>query len=184
MAIKFQTNVPLTLTFPYGDHKEINGPYGQQFQYTVELAGQRDKLFATPALHQKLQAAGIGPGAVLTVAKIEAEGNRKGWVIAPENDQEEEPLPANGNDTASHAPINGTAHGNGRSTDPPDGPNFSDLQTLMGNCIRASWEAWRSVDHGDFDFRSEDVRGVGITLFLEASRKGIFAQPVEAGLPF
>ena len=193
MAIKFQTNIPLTLTFPYGDFKEINGQFGQQFLYTVELAGQRDKLFATPLLHQDLQAAGVGPGAVITISKVEAEGNRKSWVVLPEQ-AEDEGLPhTNGSDATSPVSSNGTSAVNGSSSvasakeehhTPDNRHDFSDLQTLMGNCIRASWEAWRSVDDGDFDFRSEDVRGVGITMFLECSRKGILPQAVEEGLPF
>lgn len=35
MAIKFETNLPLRVRFPYGDHKEVNGQYGLQFMYTV-----------------------------------------------------------------------------------------------------------------------------------------------------
>ena len=192
MAIKFQTNVPLTLTFPFGDFREINGQFGQQFQYTAELAGQRDKLFATPALHQKLQGTGIGPGTVLTVAKIEAEGNRKGWVVVqPEGSEEAQEAPgANG----THKPAQAAPPPSSALTEPPAAtnghhpqaghPDFSDLQTLMGHCLKASWEAWQGVDEGDFEFRSEDVRGVGITLFLECARKGVLPQAVEEGLPF
>lgn len=195
MAIKFQTNVPLTLTFPFGDFREVNGQFGQQFQYTAELAGQRDKLFATPALHQKLQAAGVGPGAVLTVAKIEAEGNRKGWVVVqPEGAEEVEEAQEAPGGNGVHKPAQeapspapalvespGATNGHHPQASPPD---FSDMQTLMGHCLRASWGAWQSVDDGDFEFRSEDVRGVGITLFLECARKGILPQVVEKGLPF
>ena len=55
MAIKFETNIPLKLLFPYGDFREVSSHYGQQYAYTVEVQGQRDKLFATPILHNKLQ---------------------------------------------------------------------------------------------------------------------------------
>ena len=186
MAIKFQTNIPLALTFPYGDFKEINGQFGQQFLYTVELAGLRDKLFATPALHQKLQSAEVGPGAVLTVAKIEAEGNRKGWVVVSEGAEEErDGAPnANGRDATPLVSSESDPATALNGHHPSDGPNFSDLQTLMGNCIRASCEAWRSLDDGDFEFASDDVRGVGITLFLECARKNVLPHPVAEGLPF
>ena len=79
MAIKFQTNKPLTVVFPYGDFMEVEGQYGQQFLYTVELEGLRDRLYATPKLHQQLQEAEVGPGSELTVTKVEGEGNRMGW---------------------------------------------------------------------------------------------------------
>jgi hypothetical protein len=42
------------------------------------------------------------------------------------------------------------------------------------------------VDEGDFAFTSEDVRGVGITLFLECSRKGLVpvSSVEEEAVPF
>lgn len=63
MAVKFQTNVPLLLHFPFGDAKETQGQYGPQFQYTVNhehAQGQKDALYASPALHTQLEA--IQPG--------------------------------------------------------------------------------------------------------------------------
>jgi hypothetical protein len=188
MAIKFQTNIPLTLTFPFGDFREINGQYGQQFAYTVEVDGERDKLFATPLLHQELQAAGVGPGAVLTISKVEAEGNRKSWLVRPEEaeDTEDEPEGNGALRPGKAAPAPTTpppAPTNGRQPQ-ADHPDFADMQALMGHCLKASWDAWQGVDDGDFAFSSEDVRGVGITLFLECARKGVLPQAVEEGLPF
>ena len=189
MALKFQTNVALLLTFPFGDFRELEGQYGQQFLYTVELAGQRDKLFATPLLHQELQATGLGPGAILTVTKVEAEGNRKGWLVQ----SAEAPEASGGNGhhppdqhTPSTAPalVAPPATANGHPPQATTRPDFVDLQTLLGHCLRASWEAWQNVDDGDFAFASECIGGVGITLFLVRARKGVFTQAVEAGLPF
>jgi len=79
MALKFAPNAPLTVGFPYGDFKPVNGNYGPQFLYTVEVNGAQDKLYAAPALHQELQAAGVGPGHLLTITRLEGEGGRQGW---------------------------------------------------------------------------------------------------------
>ena len=49
MAIKFRTNEPQTLVFPWGDFLNVNGQYGEQFLYSVEASGERDKLYATRA---------------------------------------------------------------------------------------------------------------------------------------
>ena len=62
MAIKFQTDEPRTLCFPYADYLEVSGQYGTQFLYTVEVEGLRDRLYTTPKLHQELQEAGITAG--------------------------------------------------------------------------------------------------------------------------
>lgn len=35
MAIKFSSNVPLELKFPFGDSREVQGEYGVQHLYTV-----------------------------------------------------------------------------------------------------------------------------------------------------
>ena len=35
MAIKFETNIPLKLVFPYGDFREVSSHYGQQYAYSV-----------------------------------------------------------------------------------------------------------------------------------------------------
>ena len=84
MAVRFSTNVPVKVSFPFGDFLDVNGQYGPQHLYTVEGPdGQRDKLYAAPGLHQELQAAGVGPGSVFTITRIEGEGNRKGWLVQP-----------------------------------------------------------------------------------------------------
>src|SRR3990167_8891511 len=59
MSIKFQTNIPLLLHFPFGDAKENQGQYGVQYQYTVNhehAQGHKDSLYATPTLHAHLSA--------------------------------------------------------------------------------------------------------------------------------
>lgn len=183
MAIKFQTNKPLTVVFPYGDFMEVSGQYGQQFLYTVEVYGLRDRLYATPKLHQKLQNEGVEAGSMLTITKVEGEGNRLDWKIEdePQNGHIEAPA-----EDELHAEENGK--GNGHSKDPSNGhqdkpkrPNFIHMNHLLEMALRASWDAWHGLDEG-VEFSSEDVRAVGITLFLECSRKGIVLEPEEIPL--
>jgi len=124
MAIKFQTNVPQTLTFPWGDFLPISGQYGEQFLYTVELAGQRDKLYATPSLHRQLQEAQVGPGCVLTITKVEGEGNRKEWVVAAEAEPEAEPEAGpEPEPEADGRPVEGKRNGKGQSAKAEAKPN-------------------------------------------------------------
>ena len=49
---------------------------------------------------------------------------------------------------------------------------------MIGRCLKASWAAWQGLDE-EFAFSSEDVRAVGITLFLECARKGCLPQVEE-----
>ena len=210
MAIKFKTNVAQTLVFPWGDFLNVNGQYGEQFLYSVEQEGQRDKLYATPSLHRQLQEAQVGPGCVLTITKVEGEGNRKEWVVEPEEGPEAEPVPeaeeeewqlvegkrnGNGQPAAVEGKRNGhpvehspaapasSASGNGKPS--PEGVSFASLDLAMNRSLRASWEAWCALEEGPA-FSGEDVRAVAITLFLECARKGIVLQPEFAGeeVPF
>ena len=211
MAIKFQINIPQTLVFPWGDFLSVNGQYGEQFLYSVEQEGQRDKLYATPSLHRQLQAAQVGPGCVLTITKIEGEGNRKEWVVEPEAEPEAEEERAeeaewqpvagkrngHGQPAAAEGKKNGqrvehspaapapSASGNGNGKPSPEGLSFASLELAMNRSLRTSWEAWCALEEGPA-FSGEDVRAVAITLFLECARKGIVLQPERAGeeVPF
>ena len=213
MAIKFRTNEPQTLAFPFGDYMDVNGQYGPQFMYTVEASGQRDKLYATPSLHRQLQEAQVGPGCVLTITKIEGEGNRKEWVVEPEaapeaeaeagEEREEEaewqpvagkrngngqPAAAEGKPNGQrveHTPAASTPSASGNGKPSPEGLSFAHLELLLNSCLRTSWEAWCALEEGPA-FSGEDVRAVAITLFLECARKGIVLQPERAGeeVPF
>ena len=180
MAIKFETNIPLKLLFPYGDFLEVNSHYGQQFAYSVDLAGQRDKLFATAGLHHKLQEAGVRAGSELTITKIEIEGNRKDWRI----EGEEAPAPVAVVQQQHAAPANGKAGSNGHTQKHghAESADFQGLKQAMQLCLNAAYGVCEGLEV-DLPFTTEDVRALGITLFLECSRKGIQPQETE-GLPF
>ena len=179
MAIKFQTNKPITVVFPYGDFMEVSGQYGTQFLYTVEVDGVRDRLYTTPKLHQKLQDEDIEAGSILTITKVEGEGNRLDWKIEGESQ--------NGHETEEpHAEENGKSNGHSKTSgngrqEQHKRPNFVDMNHLLEMALRASWDAWHGLDEG-IEFSSEDVRAVGITLFLECSRKGVVLVPEEMPL--
>ena len=149
MAIKFETNIPVRVRFPYGDFKEINGQYGLQYMYTVEVQGRRDRLYATPGLHHKLQEAGVKAGAVFTITKIEVEGNRKDWRVEVQGQNGKAILSA----SAAEQPLNGEvlvpnghpdaqAPDTGNEQPAPETPEFERLQETMQRCLSASYGAW------------------------------------------
>lgn len=192
MAIKFQTNIPQTLYFPYGDFMEVSGQYGAQFLYTVESEGQRDRLYATPRLHQDLQEAGVASGDLASITKVEVEGNRMAWKVEVEGVKgpAEERAGRGERESAEEAVgeiargTNGAEagdkrhEGNGRAQRPTP-PEFAAMEQMLQRCLRSSWQAWQRLD-GELAFSSEDVRNLGITLFLECSRKGVLAAEAEA----
>ena len=199
MAVKFSSDVPVTMYFRFGDFLEINGQFGPQYMYSVDVDGQRDKLYASPALHQQLQEAGMAPEHIFTITKARGEGNRVFWNVQPEGRYEEgengkAEVEAEAEETAEvkapaadrlPAPASGSApeppSRNGRPA--TEGPDFPCLQRLMEDCLQASWRAWNGLDEGA-QFSGEDVRAVAITLFLECARKGVLPQLAAQGLPF
>ena len=176
MAIKFATNAPQTLCFPFGDFMEVNGQYGHQFLYTVEVDGQRDKLYATPNLHDQIQADGMAPGSVLTITKVEGEGNRKDWLIAPNGNGSAHEEPES---LSSVAPQGGAKEGVSSDNGKPPPPDFAGIQMLANHCLQTSWSAWDRLEGGEAAFTSEDVCKLGISVFIECCRKGITPQLVE-----
>jgi hypothetical protein len=182
MAIKFQTNKPLTVIFPYGDFMEVSGQYGTQFLYTVEVDGVRDRLYTTPKLHQKLQDEGIEAGSMLTITKIEGEGNRLDWKIEDQSQNGHAEVKV---EDELHAQVNGETNGavisfpsnTGNGHQQPVRPDFDRMDQLLDCCLKSSLDAWNGLDEG-ISFSSEDVRAVGITLFIECARKGV--EPLRA----
>ena len=87
MAIKFQTNIPQRLAFPFGDFKEVEGQYGLQYMYSVDVDGDRaarEKLYASEALHALLQS--VYPddamrGQLLDICKREGDKGRNYWDV-------------------------------------------------------------------------------------------------------
>ena len=69
--LKPDINVPVTLTVPFGDYKEIEGQYGTQFMYNVQVDGLPQTLFADVKLHQAMLTAGLAPGVTMTITKTQ-----------------------------------------------------------------------------------------------------------------
>ena len=84
---------------------------------------------------------------------------------------EVEGIPALAVEVEAEAKAQGQLQPNGK-------PGFEEFEDMIGRCLKASWAAWQDLDE-EFLFSSEDVRAVGITLFLECARKGVLPQ-VEA----
>ena len=154
MAIQFAVNETQVLTFPYGDFRPVTGRDGENYMYTVDGEHGRDRLFADPALHGALQEAGMEPGRTLRITRL--PGPDLVWLTIPDADKPEAA------EVATSLPTQ-------RTTAKPD---FAQMERLIGACLATSWAAWKGLE-GQAPFTSEDVRAVGISLFLECARKGI-----------
>ena len=80
MTIKLETNVPLTLGFPFGDFQEKESQFGG-VSYMCKATpivdgeeGESDWLFATKILRDLLTEKGMTAGSVFKIIKGEAGG--------------------------------------------------------------------------------------------------------------
>ena len=87
MTIKLETNVPLTLGFPFGDFQEKESQFGG-VSYMCKATpisadgeeGESDWLFATKILRDLLAEKGMTAGAVFKIIKGEQGGKTK-WAV-------------------------------------------------------------------------------------------------------
>lgn len=178
MALKFQTNIPIEVTFPYGDAKEVEGNYGPQFMYSVSVEGENDRLYATPTLHGRLVEAGIGPQATFTIEKSE-EGNRTIWLIdgkSTANGAKEKPRDRDG----KVGPLASTVQATAQATSQPAKGALlpGDVKSHALQCLAIATSAWTINEEAyGLEFEATNVQGLASTIFIQTFVKG-FDNPV------
>jgi len=74
--IKFEDNVPITVTLDYDSPRTIEGTYGTQYQYTVN--NSEDTFYATATLSAMISSSGSKTGDEITILKTPDEDERTG----------------------------------------------------------------------------------------------------------
>jgi hypothetical protein len=90
--------------------------------------------------------------------------------------------PDNGQPRTPSAPANGHPKpgANGHHRPPP--VDLASLTRLMSQCLSSASQAWATVEH--VQYAPADIRAVGITLFLECSRRGVAPEELVLGPAF
>lgn len=177
MAVKFDTNIPLTLYFPYGDAKPKEGKYGVQMMYTTGRSDtDRDYLYASDTLHAILGRLPL-KGQSATITKKEKSG-KSYWEVqfgaATFSSLDADPTPTPPTDTNSldaAFPISTPSS----SMAPRADVNISmaDLTLCLKECLEGAEWAWTEAM---INFRnpvnptSEDIRALAVTLFIQSRR--------------
>tara|TARA_R110000772_G_scaffold159555_1_gene270757 strand:- start:6 stop:668 length:663 start_codon:yes stop_codon:yes gene_type:complete len=182
--IKFQTNLPQSIRFPFGDFKEKEGNYGIQYQYACQPAGagmedDLDVLFATKTLHEMLIDAGLTRGSIFTICKIEKDG-RSSWTIEGGIDggAAVEQI-ATENAPPQAPPVNGAPVMPLTPSRLPGKPSLYQLSSLMGHCLSESHRLWAdmSVEHD-----AGHIQASANTLFIQASKERLWEQVTESAV--
>ncbi len=166
MALKFDPDKPVVVTFLSGQAEEVKGNFGLQYLYKVEVGGTKDDLYATGNLHKVLQKTGVQGGSYVRITK-RGNGVKTFWEVEPVADP-----PSSG--TASRPPTQQ------QDPDPEQSPSGSEALAggvfgLMARCLRESHKAWLWLG---FDFSPDNVQGTASTLFIACKERGIVLPPV------
>ncbi len=195
--LRFAVNVPAVVALANERGNHVEGRYGDQVMYT--LADDR-VIYVPPAVEARLEELAIAAGEPFEIVKREMRNGTRKWIewqvrkvppeevaatpVAEELPLSDPPQPG-GAGTGAPAPeaegggTNGTANGHAGPALPalPDpisggGIHAMDL-ALNGAAEIAQRVESRAARKGySLRFTSEDIRAIGLTLFIQAMRDG------------
>lgn len=176
--VKFRTNIPITMTLPYGDAKTVPSKYeGQtQYLYTVEIDGDSHALFAPERLHEQL--AEVGKGGVAKVTKAEHEGKNGQTYQQFEVEILERGKPVQskgstgGAESSAAAPQQG-----GQGSRPREGgqERLTMLSAAYAACIDEARGVWLNATGAQAE--NETIHSTAAALFIGLTREGYDLTP-------
>jgi hypothetical protein len=187
--VRFDTNVPVEVTLRWDHPKRIEGRYGEQMMYT--LADDRI-MFVPPVAADRIRRLGLRSGDRFEICKAEIrEGNRR-WikwqVRSGEPKQRELTEQEEVIDTTAEAVPTAERNGNTNGKQKPfevtsDGTLLPVAIHAMGSGVMemmmsAATEVAQRVEchaalrNYKIHFTSEDIRAIGLTMFIQATREG------------
>ncbi len=180
--VEFPTNVAVPVALAYTTGKDVEGRFGDQVFYT--LADDR-VMYVPPIVRKQIEDLGIQRGQEFTITKCERKnGTRRSieWIVDGSNDAAEPPeqpaAPVNRTNGASYR--NGNGQRNGGGSQPVDARGY--LASGSGKCltqaligavdIAIATERYAAEAGWSLRFSSEDVRVIGLSIFIQHARDG------------
>jgi hypothetical protein len=190
--LRFNTNTPVELALRFDDGKRVEGRYGEQFMYTLE--GDR-VMYVPPVVANQIRQLGIKAREAFEICKAELRDDNKRWIEWRVKRIEEPRQPvssANAPAAAATVPSsnaqnhrNGSTHQTPRpldfqaSTDgtlllvPVTGAGITAMELAMSGAaeIAQRVESRARIRNYSLQFTSEDIRAIGLTMFIQAMRE-------------
>jgi hypothetical protein len=190
--LRFTTNIPEEVALRSTSGKRVEGRYGEQIMYNLF----DDRVMYVPLIvADRIRELDIGSGEPFEVCKAEVRDGNRRWIEWRVNKLEDSknsvaPGDASGREsTASPNNGNGTSNGysNGKSrsqfTATPEGalvpvPVGGPAVAIMETALNAAAEIVQRVasraafNNQPLQFTSEDVRAIGLTIYIQAMRDG------------
>ena len=189
--LRFNTNTPVEIALRRDDGKRVEGRYGEQIMYTLE--GDR-VMYVPPLVAQRIRELGIRPREIFEICKAELREENKRWIEWRVRRIEEPRQPAsspNSPEAAVEVPSNAQNHRNGsiheksRPLDlqaapdgtllpvPVTGAGITAMELAMSGAAEVAQrvESRARMRNYSIQFTSEDIRAIGLTMFIQAMRE-------------
>ena len=192
--LRFNTNTPVELALRFDEGKRVEGRYGEQFLYTLE--GDR-VMYVPPVVAKQIHELGIKAREVFEICKAELREENKRWIEWRVKRIEQPRHPAglgNTPDAAAVGPNNDDRnHRNGNTRGasakqslefqagadgtllpvPVSGAGITCMELAMSGAaeIAQRVESRARMRNYSLQFTSEDIRAIGLTMFIQAMRE-------------
>jgi hypothetical protein len=188
--------MPTEVTLRWDDGKQVEGRYGQQVMYTLT----NDRImFVPPVVAERISELGIRQGEPFEICKAEIRKDDRRWIEWQVRRIATPQQPASlGNGTAAAAecpstkaqdPRNGSTNGSSNNKGalryepteggvllpaPIDGRGVTAMELSMHAAVEIAQrvEGRAMLRNQSVRFSSEDIRAIGLTLFIQAAREG------------
>ena len=190
--LRFNTNSPVELSLRWNDGKRVDGRYGEQVMYTLE---DDRVMYVPPVVAKQIRDLGIRAREVFEICKAELREENKRWIEwqVRKVEQPRHPAPSpNYPDTAASGPNNDAQNhrtGNTNKTPRPldlqaapdgtllpvpvTGAGITAMELAMSGAaeIAQRVESRARMRNYSLQFTSEDIRAIGLTMFIQAMRE-------------
>ena len=190
--LRFNANAPVAVALRYDDGKRVEGRYGEQIMYSLE--GDR-VMYVPPVVAKQIHELGIKAREIFEICKAELREENKRWIEwrvrrieeprhpAPSGNVSEAAAPVPHNDAQNHR--NGTTHQAARPLDlhaspdgtllpvPVTGAGITAMELAMSGAAEVAQrvESRARMRNYSLQFTSEDIRAIGLTMFIQAMRE-------------
>jgi len=190
--LRFNTNAPVEIALQWNDGKRVEGRYGEQVMYTLD---DNRVMYVPPIVAKQIRELGIQAREAFEICKAELREENKRWIEWRVRRIEEPRHPkglGNTPDAAASGPNNDERdHGNGsthqtqRPLDlqaspdgtllpvPVTGAGITAMELAMSGAaeIAQRVESRARIRNYSLQFTSEDIRAIGLTMFIQAMRE-------------
>ena len=190
--LRFNTNAPVEVALRLDEGKRVEGRYGEQILYALE--GDR-VMYVPPVVAKQISELGIKAREIFEICKAELREENKRWIEWRVRRIEQPRQPAssgNGPEAAASDPNgqaqnhrNGSTHQSPRPLDlqaSPDGTllpvavtgaGITAMELAMSGAaeIAQRVESRARMRNYSLQFTSEDIRAIGLTMFIQAMRE-------------